>query len=112
MYWQSQRRTGKKQATIAGSFKRITEARDSRNVAHFELVEAFTGANIPLNKLDHPKLQEYLQHNVKNLGALPASTQPRTQYLPKVFDINREELKAWLAAAKSTAVVTDEASDI
>ena len=27
----------KRQATISGAFKRATEARDSRNVAHFEL---------------------------------------------------------------------------
>ena len=34
-----------------GMFSRHTEARDARNVAVFELVEAFTEANIPLEKL-------------------------------------------------------------
>ena len=54
----------KRQCTIIGAFKRQTESRDSRNAAVFELVEAFTLANIPLNKLDHPKLHEYLQVRV------------------------------------------------
>ena len=50
----------KKQATVTGAFKAVSESRDARNLAQFELVEAFTAANIPLNKLDHPKLREYL----------------------------------------------------
>ena len=101
----------KKQVTIVGSFQRITESRDARNMSHFELVEAFTASNIPLNKLDHPKLREYLQANVKNLGALPSSSQLRSQYLPKVFEVNHQELKERVAAATSVVVVTDEASD-
>lgn len=48
----------KTQASIIGAFQRQTASRDARNVAHFELVEAFSSANIPLNKLDHPKLRE------------------------------------------------------
>jgi hypothetical protein len=101
----------KQQATIVGSFQRITESRDSRNLAHFELVEAFVASNIPLNKLDHPKLREYLQANVKNLGALPTSSLLRSQYLPQVFEVNHQELKERVAAAPSVVVVTDEASD-
>ncbi|KXJ81531.1 hypothetical protein RP20_CCG018995 [Aedes albopictus] len=34
-------RRAKKQASIVGAFQRQTTARDARNVAHFELVEAF-----------------------------------------------------------------------
>ena len=101
----------KKQATITGSFQKVTDSRDARNIAHFELVEAFTAANIPLNKLDHPKLKEYLQTNVKNVGTLPSSSQLRNHYLPKVFDVNHDEFKARVAAASSIVVVTDEASD-
>lgn len=101
----------KRQATISGAFKRATEARDSRNVAHFELVEAFTVANIPLYKLDHPKLHEYLQKNVSNLGSLPQSNQLRDHYQPKVFDVLEDELKDKVASATSIVVVTDEASD-
>lgn len=50
----------KRQCTILGAFKRQTESRDARNLSHFQLVEAFTLANIPLEKLDHPKLSELL----------------------------------------------------
>jgi hypothetical protein len=101
----------KKQATITGAFKTASEARDARNLAQFELVEAFTAANIPLNKMDHPKLREYLQTKVKNLGALPFSSHLRSDYLPKVFDVNLEQLKTQVEAASSVVVVTDEASD-
>ena len=101
----------KKQATITGSFKRVTEARDARNIATFELVEAFTAANIPLNKLDHPRLRDFLQTNVKNLGALPTSQQLRSHYVPKVFDVLQQEVKLKVASASSIVIVTDEASD-
>ena len=101
----------KKQTTITGAFKAVSESRNARNHAQFELVEAFTAANIPLNKLDHPKLKEYLQTNVKNLGALPCVSHLRRDYLPKVFDVNHDELKARVEAATSVVVVTDEASD-
>jgi hypothetical protein len=101
----------KKQATISGSFKRINDSRDARNIAYCEVIEAFTAASIPLNKLDHPKLRDYLQTNVKNLGGLPGSSTLRSQYLPKVFEVNKQELKARVAAASSIVIVTDEASD-
>lgn len=104
-------RVSKKQATISGVFRRMTDARDSRNVVHFELVEAFTAANIPLNKLDHPKLNAYLKTNIANMGSLPSSQQLRCHYLPKVFDIHKQELLAKIATATSLSVVTDEASD-
>jgi len=54
---ESEERSVKKQATISGPIKRITEA--------------FTAANIPLYKLDHPRLHEYLQKSIRNLGVLP-----------------------------------------
>lgn len=108
---ESEQRSVKKQATISGSFKRVTEARDARNVAHFELVEALTAANIPLYKLDHPRLRDYLQKNITNLGALPTSHQLRAHYLPKVHDVLQQELKEKVASASSVVIVTDEASD-
>jgi hypothetical protein len=108
---EAQDKKAKKQATVAGMFSRQTEARDARNVAVFELVEAFTEANIPLEKLDHPSLHAYLQTHVKNLGQLPASQHLRTDYQQKVFSNHKQELKAFLSAAPSVAIVTDEASD-
>lgn len=80
-------------------------------MAHFELVEAFCAANVPLHKLDHPKLREYLQSSVKNLGQLPNSSHLRKEYLPKVFDQNQKELEARVKTSTSIAIITDEASD-
>ena len=51
----------KRQMTVTSLFDRHTAARDARNVAVFDLVEVWTEANIPLEKLDHPRLHSYLQ---------------------------------------------------
>ena len=101
----------KKQATISGVFKKLTEACELRNTAHFELVEVFTAANVPLNKIDHLKLNTYLKANISNLGSLPFSQQLRSHYLPKVFEMHKQDLLAKIAAADSLSIVTDEASD-
>lgn len=106
-----QEKNTKRQATVAGMFSRHTLARDERNVSVYELVEAFTAANIPLEKLDHPSLRKYLQSNVTNLGLLPASQHLRTDYQTKVFSNHKQQLKELLSAAPSVAVVTDEAND-
>ncbi|KAL1373681.1 hypothetical protein pipiens_018518 [Culex pipiens pipiens] len=72
---------------------------------------SFASANIPLYKLDHPKLRDYLSRNVKNLGVLPQSTTLRSQVLPKVFDVAQQELRERVAAASSIVIAADEASD-
>jgi len=108
---EAQDKNAKKQATVAGMFSRHTEARDARNIAVFDLAEAFTAANIPLEKLDHPSLHSYLQNHIPNLGLLPVSQHLRTDYQQKVFENHKEQLKAVLSAASSVAIVTDEASD-
>src|SRR5277367_2065122 len=41
----------KRQETIHGMFKRQTDTSQATNLIHFEIVEAFASANIPLNKL-------------------------------------------------------------
>ncbi|KAL9698916.1 hypothetical protein quinque_002357 [Culex quinquefasciatus] len=100
-----------KQTTVVSAFHKATASRDARNVSQFELVEAFASANIPLYKLDHPKLRDYLSRNVKNLGVLPQSTTLRSQVLPKVFDVAQQELRERVAAASSIVIAADEASD-
>lgn len=42
------------------AFKRTTESSMAREEVAFSLVDAFAVANIPLEKLDHPKLRDYL----------------------------------------------------
>jgi len=53
----------------------------------------------------------HLQNHIPNLGVLPASQHLRTDYQQKVFSNYKEQLKAFLSAAPSVAIVTDEASD-
>lgn len=104
-------RSSKKQTTVAGVFKKATDSRDAKNEAQFELVEAFAAANIPLNKLDHPKLRDYLTKNVANLGQLPQASTLRNSILPKVFEVASQDVQERVAAAPSVVVVADEASD-
>ena len=101
----------KKQCTIIGSFSRQTDAQDARNVAYYELVEACTLANIPLNKLDHPKLREYLKVKVKNLGSLPMSQHLLSDYQPKVYELLKNDLFIKVSSPLTIAIVIDEASD-
>lgn len=103
--------SSKKQTTVAGVFQKATSSRDAKNVAQFELVEAFAAANIPLNKLDHPKLRNYLTKNVSNLGQLPQASTLRSSILPKVFEVASQEVHDRVAAASSIVIVADEASD-
>jgi len=68
---EAQDRKAKKQVTVVGMFSRHMEARDTRNVAVFELVEALTEANIPLEKLDHPSLHS--SNHIPNVYCLRLS---------------------------------------
>ncbi|XP_001864969.2 uncharacterized protein LOC6047992 [Culex quinquefasciatus] len=95
-------RERRQSAAVFDAFPRTTEARDGRNMALFRLVEAFTAAEIPLHKLDHPKLRDYLMENVSNLGALPSSARLRVGYLPKVRETLRREKEQKMAALDET----------
>lgn len=103
--------TIKKQKTISSMFKKTTESTESRHLATMELVEAFASANIPLEKLDHPKLRDYLQRNVKNAGGLPSANKLRQDYLPKVFDAQFEEVKSLINSCESFSIISDESTD-
>uniref|UniRef100_A0A1Q3EZH5 Putative p20-cggbp n=1 Tax=Culex tarsalis TaxID=7177 RepID=A0A1Q3EZH5_CULTA len=95
-------RERRQSAAVGEGFSRTTDARDGRNLALFRLVEAFTAAEIPLHKLDHPKLRDYLAENVSNLGALPSSARLRVGYLPKVREALRREKEQKMAALDET----------
>ncbi|MGH0170328.1 UNVERIFIED_CONTAM: hypothetical protein FKN15_060365 [Acipenser sinensis] len=43
----------------------------------FDLTEAFVCANIPLEKIDNPKLHAFLNKHVINAGAIPTAGQLR-----------------------------------
>jgi hypothetical protein len=58
-----------------------------------DLVEACMAANIPLEKLDNPKLRKFIQTSVKGGGHIPQAPQLRKEYVPKVFA--KTHAKVW-----------------
>jgi len=60
----------KRQATINGCHERQTEASAAKDRIVVNLVETFMAANIPLEKLDNPKMREFLDTAVKGSGGV------------------------------------------
>uniref|UniRef100_H3BB81 Uncharacterized protein n=1 Tax=Latimeria chalumnae TaxID=7897 RepID=H3BB81_LATCH len=86
-------------AAISSSEKQQkTAQQEIRKVGLFNLEEAFTSANLPLNALDNlHALHSYLEENLKSVGVLPTSQWLRSEYLPKVFNYHVAEVKNKLA---------------
>uniref|UniRef100_H3B847 DUF659 domain-containing protein n=1 Tax=Latimeria chalumnae TaxID=7897 RepID=H3B847_LATCH len=84
---------------------------ETHHLATTELVDAFASANIPLEKLDHPKLCEFIQRNVQNAGCLPSANKLRQDYLPKIFATHFEEIKSLFNSCESFAIISDESTD-
>ncbi|XP_067868695.1 uncharacterized protein [Heterodontus francisci] len=101
----------KNQATLSSLFKKSTESSENCQLVSLELVDAFASANIPLEKLDHPKLRVFIQRNVQNGGCLPSANKLQKDYLPKVFGTYCEEMKTQINACESFAIICDESSD-
>ncbi|KYO25680.1 hypothetical protein Y1Q_0001836 [Alligator mississippiensis] len=93
---------GKKQATAALVLRRGAEWRE----AALAFVEAFTAANIPLEKLDHPRLRDYLP----GTGGLPCAARLRQDYLPGML-ASRAPSPWALPPGEAVAVVVAEATD-
>uniref|UniRef100_H3A0T3 CGG triplet repeat binding protein 1 n=1 Tax=Latimeria chalumnae TaxID=7897 RepID=H3A0T3_LATCH len=79
-------------SALLGNEKKMTESSETCHLATMELVDALASANILLEKLDHPKLCEFIQWNVQNAGCLPSANKLRQDYLPKIFATHFEEI--------------------
>ncbi|XP_067881356.1 uncharacterized protein [Heterodontus francisci] len=101
----------KKQAIISSPFKKLTERSENRQLIAVELVDAFASADIPLEKLDHPKLRVFIQRHVQNGGFLPSANKLRQDYLPKGFAAHCGEVKSQINACESFAIICDESTD-
>ena len=76
-----------------------------------DVVESFRSANIPIEKLDNPKLREFFQNSVKGGGSLPNANTLRQIYMEKVYNQQRNEILKKLADQK-IAVILDETTDM
>ncbi|XP_067915499.1 CGG triplet repeat-binding protein 1-like [Heterodontus francisci] len=87
-----------KKRAMVSSLVKSTESSEDLQLVIMEFVDAFPCANIPLEKLDHPKLRVFIQRNVQNGGCLPSENKLQQDYLLKVFATHWEEMKTQINA--------------
>ena len=68
-------------ATIEAMQKRTIAASTYNEKVVLDIVEAFMSANIPLEKLDNPKMREFINRYVKAGTAIPKANQIREKYV-------------------------------
>ena len=76
--WESQKKQAadsqggqapKRQATTASSLERATAASTFKETLLLDLIEAFVSANIPPEKLDNPRMRNFIEtHNKEAVG--------------------------------------------
>ena len=70
----------------------------------------FAAANIPLSKVDHPAVRNFLQIRVENGDAMPQAHQLQECYLKREF-ANKKEVVFEKVVNKPVAIICDEMSD-
>ncbi|CAN8023227.1 unnamed protein product, partial [Ixodes persulcatus] len=84
-------------------------AGEARHDIVLEFLDGLISANIPLEKVDNPKLRTFLQTHVWNGGLVPGSDALR-QRLPELFEKHETALKAMFQGT-TVPVITDETTD-
>jgi hypothetical protein len=67
--------------------------------------------NIPLEKLDNPKMRKFLTTYVKGGGDIPEANWLHESYVQKVYSIQQECVKGDMSGMK-VAVLADETTDV
>ncbi|GFN98242.1 glycine--tRNA ligase [Plakobranchus ocellatus] len=78
----------KKQRTLDSAMNKPSVSTKARNDICNELVSVFAAANIPLSKVDHPAVRNFLQTRVENGSAIPQAHQLQECYLKREFVLN------------------------
>src|SRR3954452_10709102 len=94
----------RRQATIST----ITTAAESKKEVIENLIEAFSFANIPLEKIT--QLLPFFKKYLKEGGAIPQAPTLRQIYLPNVFNKHIDALKL-IFDSKPICIIMDESSD-
>ncbi|GFO41299.1 CGG triplet repeat-binding protein 1 [Plakobranchus ocellatus] len=82
----------KKQRTLDSAMNKPSVSTQARNDICNELVSVFAAANIPLSKVDHPAVRDFLQTRVENGGAIPQAHQLQDCYLKGEFSNKKEQV--------------------
>ena len=76
-----------------------------------DLVKAFTGANIPLEKVNCESLRKFFNKHVRNGGAIPKANTLRSEYVGKVYEEHMADIKE-LIGDRPVAICVDETTDV
>ncbi len=68
-------------------------------------------ANIPLEKADHPAVQQFLSIHVKGGGAIPKSDSLRTVHLPLLIEEHEAKLHLLVNQTSYISIIVDETTD-
>ena len=80
--------------TMKSVVKYRTDAEYSRKELAIDLSEALIAANIPVEKLNHPALRQFLERRIPGAGSIPSAEGIRQWYLPTVrIAIDRDVFK-------------------
>ncbi|MGH0157120.1 UNVERIFIED_CONTAM: hypothetical protein FKN15_032956, partial [Acipenser sinensis] len=97
----------------ASSSKKLegNENYERRRDVIFDLTEASVCSNIPLEKIDNPKLCAFLNKHVINAGAIPTAGQLRREYLPQIAELHKMKIVQLVKMSDSVSVVTDKSTN-
>ncbi|KAH8025462.1 hypothetical protein HPB51_008377 [Rhipicephalus microplus] len=86
-----------------------SQANEVKNDVVLKFLDALISANIPLEKVDNPKLRTFLQTHVRNGGSVPGSVALRRR-LPELFQKHEANLIAMFQGT-TVSVIIDETID-
>lgn len=102
--------TTRRQATISEAYSAGKKAKDDKEDFIINTTQAFISANIPVEKLDHPVVRQWLHQYVKGSGDLPSANRIRQHYIPIVGERKEAEIKEAICG-KRVCVLSDETTD-
>jgi hypothetical protein len=98
----------KQRASHQQTLQTTLRAADSKKIVIEDLINAFVGADIPLQKVD--KLLPFFKKHLKEGGSIPQAPTLRQIYLPNVFESHFFSLKL-LFDSKPVSIIMDESLD-
>ncbi|KAK9510984.1 hypothetical protein O3M35_005646 [Rhynocoris fuscipes] len=98
------------QSTITGILKSKSKVYNDKNVFIKDTVNMCLKANIPIEKMEHPAVQQYFKKYIEGSGDLPCADHLRRTYLPICGAEAKDEIKEMIKN-KPIVIIVDETSD-
>lgn len=100
----------KRQMSITSGFERQKRAKQENDTFVEDTVNMCLKANIPLHKLDHPAVREYIAKYVPGSGTLPCGDTLRRKVVP-LCGLSEKAMTKQQLKDKPIVIVADETSD-